>query len=147
MTHTDPSVIESAEYFALVTQAVLKGNSPVDALKSVAEDRFDISPVSAWLQKGLATTDQDSVEVIGNFGQSCHTGEMFPGVIHLIAKYENNLKEALIQCVMSGGDNAARGTLVGMVLGAYLGMDAIPRQWIDEMKAAKKIETLLINIQ
>ncbi len=146
MTHTDPSTVESAEYFALVTQAVLAGNSPAEAMKSVASDRFDISPVSAWLQKGLATIQRDSVSVIGNFGQSCHTGEMFPGVIHLIAKYENDLKEALVQCVMSGGDSAARGSLVGMILGAHLGMDSIPRQWIEDMKARDKIETLLTKI-
>lgn len=146
MTHTDPATVESAQYFARVTHAVLQGAAPAEALKSVAETDFDISPVSAWLQKGMATLDQDSVDVIGNFGQSCHTGEMFPGIIHLIAKYENDLKEALVQCVMAGGDSAARGSVVGMVLGAHLGMEHVPRQWIEEMKAAKKIDSLLNRI-
>ncbi|MDA3897297.1 MAG: ADP-ribosylglycohydrolase family protein [Desulfobacteraceae bacterium] len=139
MTHTDPATVESAEYFARVTQAVLKGAAPIEAMKSVAQDYFDISMVSAWLQKGLATIEHESIEAIGNFGQSCHTGEMFPGVVHLIAKYETNLKEALVQCVMAGGDSAARSALVGMVLGAHLGMEAIPRQWVEGMKAREKI--------
>lgn len=146
MTHTDPATVESAEYFARVTQAVLKGATPIEAMTSVAEDYFDISMVSAWLQKGLATVERDSVNVIGDFGRSCHTGEMFPGVVHLIAKYENNLKEALVQCVMAGGDNAARGALVGMVLGAHLGMEALPRQWVEGMKAREKIAKLLSRI-
>ena len=146
MTHTDPSTVESAEYFARVTRAVLTGAAPVEAMKSVAEEHFDISYVSAWLQKGLASVEHDSVKAIGNFGQSCHTGEMFPGVVHLIAKYENDLKEALVQCVMAGGDNAARGALVGMVLGAYLGMEHLPKQWMDDMKAKETIEKLLEKI-
>jgi ADP-ribosylglycohydrolase len=146
MTHTDPATVESAEYFARVTRAVLNGASPIAAMKSVAEDCFDISMVSAWLQKGMATMEKDSVTVIGGFGQSCHTGEMFPGVVHLIARYENNLKEALVQCVMAGGDSAARGALVGMLLGAHLGMDALPRQWVEGMKAREKIEKLLERI-
>lgn len=146
MTHTDPATVESARYFARVAQAVLTGMTPAEALKAVAETHFDISPVSAWLQKGLASLEKDSIEVIGDFGRSCHTGEMFPGVIHLIAKYENDLKEALVQCVMAGGDSAARGALVGMVLGAHLGMGSLPRPWIEEMKAGSKIRQLLEKI-
>jgi len=143
MTHADPATVESAAYFARVGQAVLEGAAPVEAMKSVAEAHFDVSPVSAWLQKGLATVDRDSVEVIGEFGRSCHTGEMFPGVVHLIAKYENDLKEALIQCVMTAGDSAARGALVGMVLGARHGIDDLPREWFDDMAANETIRNHL----
>lgn len=146
MTHTDASTVESAQYFARVAQAVLEGAAPAEAMKSVAEAHFDVSPVSAWLQKGLAAVDRDSVEVIGEFGRSCHTGEMFPGVVHLIAKYENDLKEALIQCVMTAGDSAARGALVGMVLGAYLGIDDLPGEWFDEMAATETIRKHLEKI-
>ena len=95
MTHSDAATVEAAEFFARVAQAVLKGTSPTKAMQSVAEIHFDISPVAAWLQKGLATVERDSVAVVGDFGRSCHIGEMFPGVVHLIAKYENDLKEAL----------------------------------------------------
>ncbi len=146
MTHTDPATVEAAEYFALVTRTVVMGTSPVDAMKQVAEDRFDISPVSAWLQKGLATLELDSVDVVNNFGSSCHTGEMFPGVIHLIAKHETDLKEGLVQCMMAGGDNAARGALVGMVLGAHLGLEHLPGEWLNEMTAGDRIKDLLKKI-
>lgn len=95
------------------------------------------------LQKGLATRDRDSVETINNFGSTCHTGEMFPGVVHLIAKYETDLKEGLVQCMMAGGDNAARGALVGMVLGAHLGMAHLPPEWLESVTARDKIISLL----
>lgn len=146
MTHADPATVDAAEYLALVTRAVIKGTAPVEAMKTVAGDRFDISPISAWLQKGLASLNQDSIDVIGNFGRSCHTGEMFPGVVHLIAKYEPDLKEGLVQCMMAGGDNAARGALVGMILGAHLGMAALPREWVTGLNARDRIETLLEKI-
>ena len=146
MTHTDADTVDAAEYLAMVAQAVIKGATPVAAMKAVAEDRFDISSISAWLQKGLATLKKDSIEVIGNFGRSCHTGEMFPGVVHLIAKYESDLKEGLVQCMMAGGDNAARGALVGTILGAHLGMAHLPREWVRDLKARDKIETLLGKI-
>jgi ADP-ribosylglycohydrolase len=67
-------------------------------------------------------------------------------VVHLIARYENDLKEALIQSVMAGGDNAARGMLVGMVLGAHHGPDCLPMEWVSELAMGKKIEALLDQI-
>jgi ADP-ribosylglycohydrolase len=73
----------------------------------------------------------------------CEVEAAFPSVIHLIAKYENNLKEALVENVMAGGDSAGRGLLVGMVLGAHLGMDAIPQEWLTDLKAYSEVMELL----
>ncbi|MGA2940205.1 MAG: ADP-ribosylglycohydrolase family protein, partial [Syntrophobacteraceae bacterium] len=41
-----------------------------------------------------------------------------------------NLREALVENVMAGGDSAARGLVVGMILGAHLGFEAIPSEWL-----------------
>ena len=67
-------------------------------------------------------------------------------MVHLIAKYENNLEEALVQSVMAGGDSAARGMLVGMVLGAHLGQGSIPEKWLSKLVRRTEIETLLDQI-
>ena len=67
-------------------------------------------------------------------------------MVHLIAKYENNLEEALIQAVMAGGDSAARGMLVGMVLGAHLGPESLPEKWVSELAKRREIEALLEGI-
>lgn len=67
-------------------------------------------------------------------------------MVHLIAKYENNMEEALIQSVMAGGDSAARGMLVGMVLGAHLGPESIPEKWLSELARRKEIDALLDQI-
>jgi ADP-ribosylglycohydrolase len=147
MTHTDPNTVDCAAFIALSVHEVLNGKAPVEAMKTAAEDQFDISPVSAWLQKGLATVEKDTVTVIGDFGRSCHTGEMMPGVIHLIGKYESDLKEALIQSVMAGGDSAARGTMVATVLAAHEGIGNLPDSWFSEMTAADRIEALLKRIK
>ena len=95
------------------------------------------------MRAGVESKSKESVSTISRFGQSCHTEEAFPGVVHLIAKYENDLSEALIQSVMAGGDSAARGMMVGMVLGAHIGLESLPEEWLDSLKKKDRILTLL----
>jgi ADP-ribosylglycohydrolase len=146
MTHNNPLVMDAAEFFAMVCCKVLDGTSPLKALTEVAAQRFKDLPLFAWVKAGIESAGKDSVSTIARFGQSCHTDEAFPGVVHLIAKYEEDLKEALIQVVMAGGDSAGRGLLVGMVLGAHLGDKALPKEWVSGVKRGNDILRLLEQI-
>jgi ADP-ribosylglycohydrolase len=146
MTHNSPEVIESAEFFARVGRLVLDGTRPKTAIENVSKTWKGDPNITAWVQAGLESKDIDSVVAISRFGQSCHTQEAFPGVIHLVARYESDLKEALIQAVMAGGDSAARGMMVGMVLGAYQGPESLPPDWLSGLRKAKEITALLDRI-
>ena len=147
MTHNNPLVIESAEFFARVCCEVLDGTAPTKAMTEIADQRFKGFPLFAWVKEGIESAQQESVSTIARFGQSCHTDDAFPGVVHLIAKYENDLKEALVQAVMAGGDSAARGLMVGMVLGAHLGDSGLPKEWVSELKRGADILRLLKQIE
>ena len=146
MTHSDPLTVHSAEFFARVIWKTLKGASPSEAISEVTEDNYSDTIFAEWVQEGFQSKDMESVPAIGSFGQSCHTPSAFPGVIHLIAKYEKDLKEALVQAVMAGGDNAARGMAVGMIVGAHLGKEHLPEEWLTELRKAGEIRNLLMQI-
>merc|ERR1712117_750238 len=59
-------------------------------------------------------------------GKASPTEGTLPGSIYFIAKYENDLLGDLSANAMVGGDNASRAIAIGMVLGAYHGVRAIP---------------------
>lgn len=147
MTHNNPLVIESAEFFARLTWEILNGLSPREALSKMEKENFHQDPFSHWITHAVNTSGTNTQRVISQFGQSCDTRGAFPSVIHLIAHHENDLKEALIENVMAGGDSAARGMVVGMVLGAYLGMEAIPGEWMENLKQYRHIMDLLNKIK
>ncbi len=146
MTHNNPNVIDGAEFFARVSWLVLRGTPPIVAIEEVSNERFDKSPLSQWVRDGIESKTAESVSAIARFGQSCHVDDAFAGVVHLVAKYENALEEALVQAVMAGGDSAGRGLVVGMVLGAHLGEQALPEQWISGLQRRGEILDLLDKI-
>jgi ADP-ribosylglycohydrolase len=145
-THNNSAVIESAAFFAAITCEILAGTAPLAAIKKAQKDAFHSDPFSEWIQMGLESAGRDSRQTILDLGQMCEIPAAFPGVIHLIAKYENDLKTALVENVMAGGDSAGRGLLAGMVLGAHMGMAAIPPEWLKDMKAYPQIMDMLSKI-
>ena len=143
MTHNDPIVVESADLLSDVLWHVLKGESPTAAFQTASADRTALRKMVA---DGLQSVGRPTRDTIKKFGQMCETTASLPGVIHLVATYETDLKTALVENVMAGGDSAARGMAVGMILGAHLGRDAIPAEWLNEMKAGNRIADLLGRI-
>jgi ADP-ribosylglycohydrolase len=97
------------------------------------------------IRGGLDTGGKDTRTVIKKFGQMCGIAAALPGAIHLIATYENDLRTALIENVMAGGDSAARGLVVGIILGAHLGRSAIPDEWLTCMTQFPHISALLAS--
>jgi ADP-ribosylglycohydrolase len=142
VTHNQPDVVAAAEFFARLAAAVAAGAPPltaVDALRRTVEG----GKIDGWIAQGLDSVGKDTRGVINQFGQQCSIGAAFPAVIHLIGSYPDDLKAALVENVMAGGDSAARGMLTGMVLGAHLGTAAIPTSWLSGMAAYSDISALL----
>lgn len=146
-THNNQSVIDSAEFFGRVVWRVLRGVTPTTAIKQVSGETFDRKPYSIWIAEGLNSVENDTRQAMLDFGQMCEVEAAFPCVIHLIAKYEDNLKEGLIQNAMAGGDSAGRGLIAGMILGAHLGVRAIPEKWLSELKTYPEIVDLVDQIE
>ena len=107
---------------------------------------FERQPYDQWIEAGISSVEKDTRQAILEFGQICEIEAAFPAVIHLISKYEDNLKEGLIENVMAGGDSAGRGLALGMILGAHLGIEAIPPRWLADLKMYDEIVELLNQI-
>jgi ADP-ribosylglycohydrolase len=142
-THTGSGIDASTEFIVKTTLGVLNGLTPAEVVAEVLDDGVQDLDLDMRLRRSVDTAGDDSRKVIAEFGQMCSTSAALPGAVHLILSYQENLREALIQNVMAGGDSAARGLVVGMVLGAYQGMDAIDTNWLEEMRATHTIEQCL----
>ena len=146
LTHNNKAVIESAEFFGRVVWQVLRGTSPTTAIQQVAAEEFGREPYTKWISEGLNSVKENTRQAMLDLGQMCEIEAAFPCVVHLIAKYENDLKEGLIENAMAGGDSAGRGLVVGMILGAHLGTGGLTEKWLSDLKAYRDIVSLMDRI-
>ncbi len=147
MTHNNRQVIECAELFARTSILVLQGLSPLSALGKSLDAMPGAFELHQMVNAGIKSRTEDTRQTIGKFGQMCSVPAALPSTVHLIAKYENNLTEALIENIMAGGDSSARGMLAGLIIGSYQGIDSIPDSWLTDLTAYERILGLMNGIK
>ena len=132
---------EFKKIFAPIADIEVIGSAPnpVDAFDKALKEIPNAVKIQQMVKAGLESRSENTRETIVKFGQMCSVQAALPSTIHLIVKYEDNLKEALIENIMAGGDSSARGMLAGFILGCYQGLETIPKQWLDDMTAYEKI--------
>lgn len=71
---------------------------------------------------------------------ACYIDSSFPTLLYYLHKYgENSPEEALIRSTNAGGENVARGALLGAVLGARHGLEKLPNRWVEGLVGEKEI--------
>ncbi len=84
---------------------------------------------------------RSDLEVIGRIlSPACYIEHSFPGVLYLAARYSDNFETALVANTNLGGDNCHRGAVLGALLGAALGYQAIPERWIRGLRSRVELE-------
>ena len=71
----------------------------------------------------------------GLLSPACYIDQSFPSVLYLAARYPDDFESAMIANTNVGGDNCHRGAILGAILGASLGLEAIPKRWINGLTA------------
>ncbi len=145
MTHADAQVVDSAEYFARVLHRVLAGESIATALEKEAERTYEATPVGEWFARAKSLVDEgvETIPALGKLGLTCHVDEAFPATVFVLLKQAGSLESAMVENIMAGGDSAARGMLIGAILGAVHGVNAMPSPWMDGMSASGRISASL----
>ena len=170
-THKNSEALAGGEFFARVTHRVINGAAPSDAIEEVAvtmggfiegkvaqaiakfqeEADLNSSLHQEKFSDDLALTSMARLWDMGRsepikVGKASPTEGTLPGAVYFILKYanqEDGLKKALQANAMVGGDNASRSIAIGMVLGAYQGVDAIPKEWKETLDQWEYCENLL----
>ncbi len=94
----------------------------------------------------------DDLHVIGGMlSPACYIEHSFPAVLYLAARHADDFEAALIANTNVGGDNCHRGAILGALLGAALGYQAIQDRWLRGLRSRdaleQEIESFLVGCQ
>lgn len=143
LTHSDAATIDAAEFFTRVVDAIDHGSTIHEALSMAAKIAYSALPAEATLRLAEGHRGADTGTASRTLGLTCHTPEAFPLTLWFLLQFADQPLEALVQNACAGGDSAARGLLMGLVMGAAHGTDWMPRAWLDELGAAEEVSALL----
>jgi len=140
LTHDNPEVIDAAEFIARTVLLLVPGGGMEKALRTAAALPFQTLQPQIYMQKAEEVRDLPTGEAVDRLGLSCPLEKALPAVFLILLKHGDDLEAALVQNVMAGGDSAARGMMLGILLGAAHGVGAIPQRWIESLSARSQIE-------
>ena len=143
LTHCGPGVVGGALFIARSCYSILHGATPRQAITLALKESTENPELDLRLQQCLESAKNNTRQQVKDFGQMCTIKAALPGAVYTVLKNEDNLEEALIETVMAGGDSAARGMVVGMLLGAFHGRDKIPLRWLEGLNRYDQIVTAL----
>ena len=148
LTHNSPIALDTAELLARTVLLLGRGVSIPTALRTTTADvDYRALPAVEYLWKAEAVADIPLAEAIEQLGQSCPLEKALPAVFAILLRHGDDLETALVENVMAGGDSAARGLALGMVLGAANGRRAVPVRWLEPLQARDKIATFLTAME
>lgn len=146
LTHGDARVIDAAEFFARATFAIGEGAEIAEAFEESAFFPYSALPASDWLMAARHASS-DLTEHATALGLGCGIEGAFPITLALALCHEDDPVAALSANAMLGGDSAARGLLLGLLMGARHGVEAFPAGWTDRLKAGEAIHRALERLE
>merc|ERR1711924_85756 len=168
-THRNDQALGGGEFFARVTHKIIHEKmTALDAIEAAARsmgqwyvdkarqgiDKFrEATDPTKPLSKeefvdDLASTSMARLWDVGKsepikVGKASPTEGTLPTSLYLILKYQDDFAAGVKANAMIGGDNASRSVAVGLVLGAWNGVKAIPEDLQTTLNAWKKCEKML----
>lgn len=135
LTRKSKALDRYAEVYAELLIAVLHGSDLRESVEAAGRSLYG----PRFSARDMVNRSRDDPMV------ACYIDSSFPALLHFAYKYADSTEAAVLACANAGGENVARGSLLGALLGAAHGYpDGFPR-WA--LEGLYQRETILQEIQ
>lgn len=146
LTHAHPTGYLTAGVLAVIVQALIDGVSLPDGLASAkailkSEPDHKETLQAIELAEELATTSVPNHEAIRQIGRGWIAEEALAISVYcsLVAK---TFRQGVLMAVNHDGDSDSTGAITGNLLGALLGVKAIPEKWLEPLELRDTISEI-----
>jgi poly(ADP-ribose) glycohydrolase ARH3 len=84
----------------------------------------------------------DRVQVVEQLGHGVEALDSVPAAVYSFLSHPNSFEKAVTYAISLGGDTDTIGAMTGSITGAYLGIEAIPREWQERLENREYIMEL-----
>jgi ADP-ribosylglycohydrolase len=147
LTHGHPSGFYSAGALALIIDRLIHGEALPDAVRA-AVDRLECEPegdeCAAAMHRAIdaCRSMTPSPETVEHIGKGWVGEEALAIGVYAALAARGNLQAGLRIAVNHGGDSDTTGAIAGNILGASLGIGAIPLPWLEALELRDEIRTI-----
>ena len=143
LTHSYPSGYLAAGVFAMLIHNIISGMSIIDSvnnsleiLKTKEDHEECTNKIQLAVRLALESKSQD--EDIEKIGEGGIAEEAIAISIYCSLMADNNFEKGVTMAVNHSGDSYSTGSITGNILGAYLGINSIPRRWTDNVELSEE---------
>ena len=124
------------------TELLAAVNEAVDAMPELFPGAREMSKFCVLMNRAieLSQTATDDLAAIHTLGQGWVAEETLAIAVYCALKYQNDFETAVVTAVNHTGDSDSTGAVTGNILGAYLGAEAIPQYYLDDLELRDIIE-------
>lgn len=149
ITHSHPVSEAASIAGAYSVKLALDGVKPREMFEPLLEVTQGISPeFTQALESSYNTAYSDigDEEGLNKLGQGWYADETFALAYFCILRYPNDYKKAVQTAVNITGDSDSVASVAGGILGARLGIEAIPISWIKALKEKETMERMVRSL-
>ncbi len=146
ITHSHPVAEAASIAGAYAVKLALDGVEPGEMFEPLLEVTQGISQEFTQAMESsykIASSDIGDEEGLKKLGQGWYADETFALAYFCILRYPNDYKKAVQNAVNITGDSDSVASVAGGILGARLGVDAVPIPWIEALKEKEKLEGMV----
>ena len=123
LSHSNISVFSAVEDAKKTIKNIFPKANHINYLISLVDKSIELSK-----------NKKNDLRAINEIGKGWVAEETLAIAIYCALKYENDFEKAIIASVNHSGDSDSIGAVTGNIIGAHLGINAIPQKFIDKLE-------------
>lgn len=131
LTHPNPAVLEAGITYCLAIQHLLANSGDMKGAFEKVSDYIQNKPkctIASW----LASVNSEELPLASV--KSAWVKIAWCYAMYYLKKEERDYPKIIEEVLSKGGDTDTNACIVGAVIGAAIGLDKIPKDWIEKIK-------------